>query len=347
MPVKDNPEAPDYKGQKMLYLCESGSKYKAIVQEIFPDSKEKITDEQKRQGFGDLTLFSGYIINWDLKDGFLNGARLKDGLVVADVTNVMALFGEDASDSNTAKMIEMFDEQGIGSERDDTLQKGGTAAIPLNNVIVAQKSPAPAPRDFSIAGAFSDVGSGGNSGTPTGGGSGSVNGLTMPPPPKLPISDIKKFLSCLNTAASANLTVYAEKSNLSNLNVGHAFISISQGNNIMTYGFYPENGYDKSFSGPGIMGDNGGDFYNVSGNIGQITPKQLQQIISLSVKYQNSWYDIDANNCSDFTADVLNIVGVASNNSFETPSTVANILQKVPNHTSSPNYAPKTKRTCP
>ncbi|MNS79300.1 hypothetical protein D3C72_1129500 [compost metagenome] len=95
------------------------------------------------------------------------------------------------------------------------------------------------------------------------------------------------------------------------------------------------------------MGNNGGDFYNVSGNIGQITPKQLQQIISLSVKYQNSWYDIDTNNCSDFAADVLNIVGVASNNSFETPSTVANTLQKVPNHTSIPNYAPKTKRTCP
>ena len=167
------------------------------------------------------------------------------------------------------------------------------------------------------------------------------------PPPKLPISDIKKFLSCLNTAASANLIVYAEKTDLSNLNVGHAFISISQGNNVMTYGFYPENGYDKSFIGPGIMGNNGGDFYNVSGNIGQITPQQLQQIISLSVKYQNSWYDIDTNNCSDFTADVLNIVGVASNNSFETPSTVANTLQKLPNHTSSPNYAPKTKRTCP
>ncbi|OXA99312.1 hypothetical protein B0A75_11745 [Flavobacterium oncorhynchi] len=171
--------------------------------------------------------------------------------------------------------------------------------------------------------------------------------VIMPPPPKLPISDIKKFLSCLNTAASANLTVYAEKTNLAKVNVGHAFISISQGNNVMIYGFYPENGYDKSFSGPGIMGENGEHAYDVSGNIGQITPQQLQKIISLSEKYQNSWYDLDANNCSDFTADVLNIVGVASNNSFETPVTVANTLQKVPNHTSNPSYAPKTKRTCP
>lgn len=347
VPVKDNPEASDYKGQKMLYLRESDSKYQAILQEIFPESKEKITDEQKKLGFGDLSLFSGYIINWDLKDGFLKGARLKDGFVIADVTAVMTFFDEDVA---TAKMIEMFDDSSnYGSERDDTLQKGGTAAIPLNNVIVTQKSPAPAPRDFTIAGAFGDGGSNGNPNTPTGGGSGngSVNGLTMPPPPKLPISDIKKFLSCLNTAASANLTVYAEKSILAKGNVGHAFISISQGNNIMTYGFYPENGFDKSFSGPGIMGDNGGDVYDVSGNIGQITPKQLQQIISLSVKYQNSWYDIEANNCSDFTAEVLNIVGVASNNSFETPGTVSKTLEKVPNHTSNPSYAPKTKRTCP
>ncbi|WP_035690626.1 hypothetical protein [Flavobacterium sp. F52] len=347
VPVKDNPENPEYKGQKMLYLYESDSKYQALLQEIFPESKDKIDDDQKKLGFGDLTLFSGYILNWDLKKGFLKGAKLKDGLVIGDVRNIITLYDQDVKSDMTSKMIEMFDESAnYGGERDDTLQKGGTAAIPLNNVIVVQKSPAPAPRDFSIAGAFSDGGSGGNSGTPTGGGSGSVNGLSMPPPPKLPISDIKKFLSCLNTAASANLTVYAEKSKLSNLNVGHAFISISQGNNVMTYGFYPENGYDKSFSGPGIMGENGGHIYDVSANIGQISPQQLQQIISLSVKYQNSWYDIDANNCSDFAADVLNIVGVASNNSFETPTKVANTLQKVPNHTSNPNYAPKTKRTC-
>ncbi|URM38215.1 hypothetical protein [Flavobacterium anhuiense] len=103
----------------------------------------------------------------------------------------------------------------------------------------------------------------------------------MPPPPKLPISDIKKFLSCLNTTASANLTVYAEKTNLANANVGHAFISISQGNNVMIYGFYPENGYDKSFYGPGIMGENGEHAYDVSGNIGQITPQQLQKNIKI------------------------------------------------------------------
>ncbi|GAA3742563.1 hypothetical protein GCM10022422_28070 [Flavobacterium ginsengisoli] len=184
VPVKDNPEDSDYKGQKMLYLYESDSKFQALIQEIFPESKEDIDDEQKKEGFQDLTFFSGYIITWDLKKGFLKGAKLKDGLVIADVTNVIMFLDKDGA---TSKMIEMFDDSSnYGSERDDTLQKGG--AIQLNNVIVTQKTPAPTPKDFSIVGAFGgDVGSNGNYGTPTGGGnayageSGSTNIATAPP----------------------------------------------------------------------------------------------------------------------------------------------------------------------
>jgi len=47
VPVKDNPENPEYKGQKMLYLYESDSKYQALLQEILPESRDKIDDEQK------------------------------------------------------------------------------------------------------------------------------------------------------------------------------------------------------------------------------------------------------------------------------------------------------------
>ncbi|UUF12356.1 hypothetical protein [Flavobacterium panici] len=179
VPIKDNPEDPDYKGQKMLYLYESDSKYQALIQEIFPESQDKIDDAQKKQGFEDLTFFSGYIIHWDFKKGFLKGAKLKEGLVIEDVQDVIMLFDKDHKHSSTSKMIEMFDESAnYGGERDDTLQRGGTAAIPLNNVIVTQKSPAPAPRDFSIAGAFGgDGGSSGNSSTPkSGGGTGGSSG---------------------------------------------------------------------------------------------------------------------------------------------------------------------------
>lgn len=95
-----------------------------------------------------------------------------------------------------------------------------------------------------------------------------------------------------------------------------------------------------------IIEKNGGHIYDVSANMGQISPQQLQKIISLSEKHQSSWYDLNANNCSDFATDVLNIAGIVSDNWFDTPGTVSKILEKVPNHTSKSNYAPKTKRTC-
>ncbi|WP_035690622.1 hypothetical protein [Flavobacterium sp. F52] len=200
VPIKDNPEDPEYKGQKMLYLYESDSKYQALLQEILPESRDKIDDDQKKLGFEDLTLFSGYIITWDLKKGFLKGAKLKDGIVIGDVRNIITLYDQDVKSDMTSKMIEMFDDSSnYGGERDDTLQRGGTAAIPLNNVIVVQKSPAPTPKDFSIAGAFGgDGGSNGSSGTPTGGGGSGSNGDS--PKSTIIITDLS-FLnnSCLSS----------------------------------------------------------------------------------------------------------------------------------------------------
>ena len=176
VPIKDNPEASNYKGQKMLYLYESHAKYQAVIQEIFPELQDQIDNDQKKHGFGDLSSFSGYIINWDLKKGFLKGAEIKNGIIVSDVNNATILYVEDVNtiDRSTSKMLDTDDgSDGIGSERDDTLKKGGT----LNNVIVVQKSPARTPKDFSIAGAFGrDGDSNGSSGTPAGGGSGSGDG---------------------------------------------------------------------------------------------------------------------------------------------------------------------------
>ncbi|WP_119789971.1 hypothetical protein [Flavobacterium anhuiense] len=213
VPVKDNPEDPEYKGQKMLYLYESDSKYQALLQEIFPESKDKIDDDQKKLGFNDLTLFSGYILNWDLKKGFLKGAKLKDGLVIGDVQNVITLLDEDIRNGTASKMIEMFDESAnYGGERDDTLQKGGTAAIPLNNVIVVQKSPAPAPRDFSIAGAFSDGGSNGNSGTPTGGGSSGTTSTVAEISSIKSVSQLKATIN--NTDANAKDIKFVQNGNV-------------------------------------------------------------------------------------------------------------------------------------
>ncbi|MDX6183584.1 hypothetical protein SGQ44_14715 [Flavobacterium sp. Fl-77] len=179
-----------------------------------------------------------------------------------------------------------------------------------------------------------------------GSGGGNNPGINlMPPPPDIPISDIIKFLSCLNTSANANLTVFAERINILDKNVGHAFISISQGDNTMVFGYYPQNGNVKSITGPGTMGENGGHYYDVSAKM-EITGQKLQQIINLSQKYQNDTYDLGFNNCSDFATEVLEITGVSTTGYMDTPNTVADILLKLPNHTSNANYAPKTKRTC-
>lgn len=169
--------------------------------------------------------------------------------------------------------------------------------------------------------------------------------LTMPPPPDIPIKDLQKFLSCFDKTKPANLTVYAEKMFNGN-GVGHGFIAITQGNNTMVYGFYPKYSFG-TMSGPGIMGENGGHHYDVSGNLGQITADQLSQIIALSQTYQNSYYDLNVNNCSDFATDVLNIAGVKTTGYFDTPNTLASILMTLPNHTNVSNYAPQTNRTCP
>ncbi|MBW4359630.1 hypothetical protein [Flavobacterium taihuense] len=180
-----------------------------------------------------------------------------------------------------------------------------------------------------------------------GSGGGNNPGINlMPPPPDIPIADIKKFLSCLNTSASANLTVFAERMGNEN-GVGHAFISISQGNNTMVFGYYPKNSGINSLTGQGIMGENGGHHYDVSANMGQISPQQLEKIISLSVDYQNRNYDLGFNNCSDFATNVLNITGVSTSSWVDTPNTVADILATLANHTIKSNYAPKTQRTCP
>jgi hypothetical protein len=95
------------------------------------------------------------------------------------------------------------------------------------------------------------------------------------------------------------------------------------------------------------MGENGGHHYDVSANLGQISPQQLQQIISLSVDYQDSLYNLGFNNCSDFATNVLNIAGVSTSCLIDTPDTVAAILATLPNHIFKSNYAPKTQRTCP
>lgn len=161
-----------------------------------------------------------------------------------------------------------------------------------------------------------------------------------PPPPKTPV-DIKKFLSCLNINQSANLKIYAQT--MSSSPPGHAFISITQGNNVMVFGFYPANGFPQNINGPSTFADDGGHAFTHSWNVGTISPTQLQQIIAVTHAYSSYSYDVGFTNCADFTLTALSYAGINTNtNGIDTPNTVADLIGGLPTN----GTAPSTNRTC-
>jgi hypothetical protein len=309
--------------------------------EIYPDNNVQESSRSINGG-----NFNGYMSAWNLKTGFVSAVKfvnnqvVENGILLANVKQEIKVKG-----NTNVVTTPPIDVEGSGGE--------SSPGVPLRPVVIQNNYHNPVSYDTSGLAYYTTGGTtfnGYNPITYTGGYIGGDNGgelnLIMPPPPDIPIADIIKFLSCLNTSASANLSVFAERMNILDKNVGHAFISISQGNNTMVFGYYPQNGNLKSLTGPGIMGENGGHYYDVSATMG-ISGVQLQQIINLSQNYQNADYDLSFNNCSDFATQVLNITGVSTTGFLDTPNTVADILLKLPNHTSNANYAPKTKRTCP
>ncbi|WP_445431676.1 hypothetical protein [Chryseobacterium indoltheticum] len=185
-----------------------------------------------------------------------------------------------------------------------------------------------------------------NCGGGGGGGGGTVapptNTIPPPPPPEIPV-DIQEFLSCLIVNEPANLTVFAEDMFGGN-GVGHAFISITQGNNTMTFGFYPKNSGVQSFVGPSTFADDSGHHYTHSLNMGTISPAQLQQIISTSYMYSTYYYDLSFTNCSDFALATMAIAGFNTNLAgIDTPNTVAGLIGGTPVSAN----APQTNRSCP
>lgn len=170
----------------------------------------------------------------------------------------------------------------------------------------------------------------------------------MTPPPDDPIANIQDFLKCLDKTKTASLMVYAEKMGDGH-GVGHAFISLKQGTNIMTFGFYPKCGslVKSAIDGPGIMGDDSGHNYTLSYNYGDVNVNQLNNIIELSNIYASSDYILSLRNCSDFVLDVLNLLGINNNvNGINNPNDVINILSSRSGAYNANGQARETNRTC-
>ncbi|WP_087094014.1 hypothetical protein [Elizabethkingia anophelis] len=169
--------------------------------------------------------------------------------------------------------------------------------------------------------------------------------------PKYFITDIKKYLSCLNPSMPANLKVFAESIKISTneVNVGHSFISISQGNNVVTFGFYPNNPdgkHSKSAYSDGIMGDNTGSVYDVYKDYGQISPDKLQRIINLAINYGDDLnYNLVNNNCSNFASDAMTIAG--ETNIAQQPNSPNAVISRFgQGGIKQPGTGPASNRTC-
>lgn len=146
------------------------------------------------------------------------------------------------------------------------------------------------------------------------------NNLPIVVTPDNPINDIEDYLECFNTNQSATLTIYANEPNPGSGDthngtfVGHTYISISQGNNVSTFGFYPEE--DNIYpvfneSSEPMFGDDGDGNEPFSVSITtNVTGNQLQNIINFTKNYGNNEYHLDNNNCTDFAIGVGNFANL-------------------------------------
>lgn len=135
--------------------------------------------------------------------------------------------------------------------------------------------------------------------------------------PDIPIIDMALYLSNFNSNESATITIYVDQPianseeiiNDVELDVGHAFLSIQQGNNIRSYGFYPAEGVGILEPVQGVMGDNSNTHYDVS-LVLNISPEQLAEIITTSIEISTGNYDLLDYNCTDFILEIANILNI-------------------------------------
>ncbi len=130
VPLTQKHPNPKYTGEEMLFLYPTAKGYDALVQELIPEN-HSVT---KKEILENLETFTGYILIWDLKEGFVKGAKFENSIAV----NTLSIKSDAKPDNITGKEV----------------------PIPLDEVIIqgGGGSTSGAPRDFSIGGSF-DAGS--------------------------------------------------------------------------------------------------------------------------------------------------------------------------------------------
>ncbi len=139
--------------------------------------------------------------------------------------------------------------------------------------------------------------------------------------PDVIIEDMEEYLNCFNTqsgASNAKVTVSVDEPLEDSVliwtvgdGVGHTFITIEQGDNIASFGFYPLYSLPSLFTPvQGVMGDNSNTEYDVSLIISNISPSDLQLVIEHAINYANLEYDLNWNNCTDMGISMANLIGI-------------------------------------
>ncbi len=125
------------------------------------------------------------------------------------------------------------------------------------------------------------------------------------------IPNIVEYLKCFDSAKGATFTIYVKQPKVNksdtwsgpvwDADVGHTFISITQGSTSRVMGLYPASSVSPFSSNPSVsrlLVDNAGDDFDVSLTI-NITASQLSKLRS-EITGDNSNYNLNTYNCTDF-----------------------------------------------
>jgi len=125
------------------------------------------------------------------------------------------------------------------------------------------------------------------------------------------------YLRCFNASQGATLTIYIDQpvpghddasSGLSN--VGHAWISITQGGITRTFGYYPDGvAVPYSPENESVLGNDSNHVFDVSVQI-QITASEFSQILNY-VLNMPATYDLNTMNCVNFVVESCGAAGIA------------------------------------
>ena len=185
--------------------------------------------------------------------------------------------------------------------------------------------------------------------------------------PDNPIFDINEYLKCFDLTKEASFSVYVLEPNPGTGDthdgsmVGHTFISLKQGSEIRTFGFYPVSDNIApvfNTSSDSVLGDDGVKNESYSASITKtISNSELIQIIDKAKNY-NKTYNLNTYNCTDFAIELGNLGGLNLPDSYgiwpfgggSNPGTLGKHIRDLNTNSNDVNktggFAPKTNKGC-